>query len=1249
MAVNFNGSYSQNFDTLTTSGSSNAWSNDTTIPGWSLFRQPTPGTVITAYSANNGSSNTGSFYSYGTTSSTDRALGGLGSGGSYFGSPASGDIAGWIAFSTTNTTGSTINSLNVAFNGEQWRNGGNASAQTMVLEYGFGTDFTTVPTWTAPGNNFDWTSPVATATAAAVDGNVDGRVADRGGTLNNLNWANNDTLWIRWVERNDAGSDHGLAIDDFSISAVTTPTIIINEIDSDTPGTDAAEFVELYDGGVGNTDLSGLTVVFYNGSNDQSYAAFDLDGFSTDANGYFVLGNTGIPGVSLTFSGNTLQNGADAVALYMADASDFPNGTAVTTTNLVDAIVYDTNDADDTGLLPLLNSGEPQVNEGGGTNGSDNDSLQRIPNGTGGARNTSSYQALAPTPGAANGTTPPSGLTVTIAATDAAAAEAGQDTGNFRITRTGDTTSDLTVEYTVTGTATNGTDYTPNLTGTAIIASGQSFVDITITPVDDALIESNETATLTLVDTADYDLGATTTATVTIADNDVGPGPIRIYDIQGAAHTSPLVGQSVSNVPGIVTAVDSNGFYLQDPTGDGDIATSDGIFVFTSSNPTVSVGDSILVSGTVSEFIPGGASTGNLSITQIGGSPTITTVSTGNPLPSAVILGADGRTPPTQVIDNDQATSYNVLQGGGVYEPTTDGLDFYESLEGMRVTINDALAVSPTNGFGEIFTVADNGANATGLSTRGTINIAPDDFNPERIQIQFDSGILPGFSQQVDVGAQLGDVTGVVGYNFGNFEVNVTEAFTPVAASTLQPEVSNLQGGQTQLTVASYNVLNLDPNDSDGDTDVADGRFTAIANQIVNNLNLPDIVSLQEVQDNDGSVNSNITAADQTLQLLVNQISAISGVTYSFIDNPFIGDDTNGGQPGGNIRTAFLYNPNRVSLAGDSLPNQPFQGSVQTVVDPQDQQTNPNNPFEDARLPLVGKFIFNDQEVTVINNHFSSKGGSSPLFGATQPAADLQEDPQVNGGVDARLAQAQAVKSYVDSILASNSDANVVVQGDFNEFEFISPLNTLEQSLTNLTETLLTDKERYSFIFDGNSQALDHTLISTNLANNGAEYDIVHVNTEFADTAQRASDHDPVLARLNVARNVIQGTSGRDTLVGTGNGDTIIGGSGADNLTGGAGRDEFVYTNIRDRGDTITDFETSIDKLVFTQLLNTLTGYNGSNVNDYLQITQGSSANNFNVRIDSDGSGVDIFRPFITVNTTGGNLTLSDFTVGSPA
>jgi predicted extracellular nuclease len=195
----------------------------------------------------------------------------------------------------------------------------------------------------------------------------------------------------------------------FTTAAAPPPVannVIINELDSDTPGTDAAEFVELYDGGVGNTSLTGLVLVFYNGATDTSYRAIDLDGNSTNAQGYFTIGNTGVPGVDMTFPNNILQNGEDAVALYAANGADFPNGTLVTTANLRDALVYDTADPDDPGLLVLLNAGQPQVDEAGGTS-SDVDSIGRCPNGEGGARNTTTYVARTPTPDGVNNCPPP--------------------------------------------------------------------------------------------------------------------------------------------------------------------------------------------------------------------------------------------------------------------------------------------------------------------------------------------------------------------------------------------------------------------------------------------------------------------------------------------------------------------------------------------------------------------------------------------------------------------------------------------------------------------------------------------------------------------------------------------------------------------------------------------------------------------------------------------------------------------------
>ena len=197
-----------------------------------------------------------------------------------------------------------------------------------------------------------------------------------------------------------------------AVVLATTPIysqIVINEVDADTPGSDALEFIELYDGGIGNFPLTGITLVLFNGNatNDVSYFSIDLSGQMTDANGFFVIGNTAVvPAPGLVVPGNTIQNGADAAALYLDPVGNWPNGSLPSSVNLIDALVYDTNDFDDTALLAILTPGQPQINEGGGS-GSSLDSIGRCPNG-GVALITSTFMTLPPSPGALNpcGTAP---------------------------------------------------------------------------------------------------------------------------------------------------------------------------------------------------------------------------------------------------------------------------------------------------------------------------------------------------------------------------------------------------------------------------------------------------------------------------------------------------------------------------------------------------------------------------------------------------------------------------------------------------------------------------------------------------------------------------------------------------------------------------------------------------------------------------------------------------------------------------
>lgn len=168
-------------------------------------------------------------------------------------------------------------------------------------------------------------------------------------------------------------------------------TLVINELDADTPGSDTAEFIELYSA-TANLALDGYALVLFNGGDDASYAAYDLDGYSTDANGYFVVGDNGVTGVLVTLNASGIQNGPDAVALYQANKSDFPTDTSATTTNLIDAVVYDTDDPDDTGLLTGLGK-TVQYNENASSDAA-NHSLQRQADG--------SFKTATPSPNTAN-------------------------------------------------------------------------------------------------------------------------------------------------------------------------------------------------------------------------------------------------------------------------------------------------------------------------------------------------------------------------------------------------------------------------------------------------------------------------------------------------------------------------------------------------------------------------------------------------------------------------------------------------------------------------------------------------------------------------------------------------------------------------------------------------------------------------------------------------------------------------------
>ncbi|MFH9016188.1 endonuclease/exonuclease/phosphatase family protein [Streptomyces sp. NPDC017943] len=573
---------------------------------------------------------------------------------------------------------------------------------------------------------------------------------------------------------------------------------------------------------------------------------------------------------------------------------------------------------------------------------------------------------------------------------------------------------------------------------------------------------------------------------------------VRVHDIQGTTRTSPYAGKQVTDVAGIVTGIrtygSSRGFWIQDPSPDADPATSEGVFVFTSSTPKgVAVGDSVTVSGTVTEFVPGGANSGNQSVTEIT-KPTTTVVSSGNALPAATAITS-------RSVPAAYAPAGDTAAGGSInalpLKPAAYALDHYEALEGMTVQVTDTRVVGATDPYTELWVTVKPHENRNRHG--GTVYGSYDDQNTGRLQIQ--SLGTPAAFPKANVGDTLaGSTSGPLDYNqFGGYTLVASELGTLESAG-LERETTREQRS-SELAVATYNVENLDPSDD---------TFAAHASAIVNNLKSPDIVSLEEIQDNNGATNDGTVAADQTLNKLIDAIAAAGGPTYDWrsIDPA---DGTDGGEPGGNIRQAFLFNPERVSFAdragGDATTAtgvEKIRGKAHLTLSP-GRIAPTDEAWKSSRKPLAGEFTFRGRTVFVIANHFNSKGGDQGFTSQYQPPARSSETQ--------RHQQATVVNAFVKDILDVQKNADVITLGDINDFEFSKTAQLLEGrgELWSAIKSL-PRSERYSYVYQGNSQVLDQILVSPSIRRGcDLDYDSVHINAEFHD---QISDHDPQILRF---------------------------------------------------------------------------------------------------------------------------------------
>ncbi len=583
-----------------------------------------------------------------------------------------------------------------------------------------------------------------------------------------------------------------------------------------------------------------------------------------------------------------------------------------------------------------------------------------------------------------------------------------------------------------------------------------------------------------------------------------------IAQIQGAAHRSPMLGQQVKEVRGVVTATDDAGFWMQSLTSDDDPATSEGVYVYTTS--TAAVGDVVSVAGTVSEYRAGGASgTANLSTTEIT-SASIEVTATGHTLPKPVVIGVD-RVAPQQTIESGDPG--NVESKDVPFDPSKNALDFDESLEGMRVALKDARAVGPTEtAYGETPVVPGQHVDAVRSPSGGVVYTGYD--HPNAMRLVLDDSLLPkGSVGAANVGdTYAGTTVGVLDYDFGNYHLMATEAGA-LTSGGIKRTVAK-KASATQLAIGTFNVENLDALDPQS-------KFDRLAKQLVHNMASPDVVGIEEIQDDNGATDDGTVDSTETTDRLIAAIEAAGGPTYR-VTGVDPANDQDGGEPGGNIRQVILYRTDR-GLRLVHKPGATATSSTKvtghgrhTSISLSPGRIDPTNAaWKDSRKPLVAEFTWRGSPIFVIANHFSSKYGDEPLMGRWQPPQRSSEKQ--------RTQQAKVVRSFTDKLLTAAPHANVVTLGDLNDFQFSHTVDVLVGSgktkMTDLPRTL-PKSEQYTYTYEGNSEVLDHILLSPSLSRlpwplnwftKPYSYQVVHTNSEFAD---QDSDHDPQVVRINL-------------------------------------------------------------------------------------------------------------------------------------
>ena len=606
--------------------------------------------------------------------------------------------------------------------------------------------------------------------------------------------------------------------------------------------------------------------------------------------------------------------------------------------------------------------------------------------------------------------------------------------------------------------------------------------------------------------------------------------PVPVNQIQGSASTSARAGQVVTTTTVVVTGLRSNGFFVQTPDGDpnldADANTSEGIFVFTGANnvpASAAIGNFVTVRGTVTEFRPS-QDLNSPALTQLAGTVTVTLVSTGNALPAPVVLTAAETTAASE---------------------TANPLDTLEEYEGMRVRVPQLTVIAPTDGnvneqtatttttgvFQGVVAGVARPFREPGIEQPDPVpspvpspnNVPRFDTNPERIRV--DSDAQPGsVALEVTTGATVSNLTGVLDYAFRSYTIlpdapSVTPTATITGNRTATPVPA---AAANELTVGSFNLERFfddtnDPNVGEPvlTTAAFNNRLTKASLAIREVLRTPDVLGIIEAEN------------QQTLQTLANKIN--SDETAAGRSNPNYVAYVEEGNDVGGIDVGFLVKTTRDNQPRVNVIAVTQEGKNATFTSP---DTGAQETLND-RPPLVLEASVNSFTFTVIVNHLRS-------------LIDVEGDDSTGRRVRAkRRAQAEFLANLVQTRQQNNPAEPIALVGDFNAFEFndgyVDSIGTIKGTPTPADRVVLASPdlvnpdlvnlverapaaERYSFVFEGNAQVLDHVIVNDDFDARFSRFAFAHLDADFPESfrsdpnrPERISDHDAPIAYFTIA------------------------------------------------------------------------------------------------------------------------------------